>query len=238
MRDRHATVSRVPSNAWLLELLFPSRCVACGASADVLCARCRASLRRIGSPCCARCGAPTLWPVARCRECSGRRIAFSSARAAVAYAGPARSLVAAWKEHGLRRAGVLAAELVAGAVPRPAADVIAYIPPDPHRRLLRGEHPAERLARELGERWSLEVATLLRRVPGHPAARQASLARTERLRNARGAYAATGPAPARVLLVDDVFTTGATADAAASALRSAGTRTVDVVTFARTTRLG
>ena len=80
--------------------------------------------------------------------------------------------------------------------------------------------------------------TLLRRAPGHPPARQASLARPDRLRNARGAYTASGPVPTRVALVDDVFTTGATADAAASALRSAGSKTVDVVTFARTARLG
>jgi predicted amidophosphoribosyltransferase len=71
----------------------------------------------------------------------------------------------------------------------------------------------------------------------HRARRQASLARDERLRNARGAFVAVA-APARhVVLVDDVYTTGATVAAAASALRRAGTETVEVVTFARTTRL-
>lgn len=229
--------SRVPSAAWLVDLLFPPRCVTCGASAEVLCAACRSSLRLLGGPFCARCGAPTLWPVARCRECAGRRLAFSGARAAVAYAGPARDLVAAWKEHGRRRAATVAAELVAATVPRPAADVIAYIPPDPHRLLERGHHPAERLALELGAHWEIEVAALLRRPPGHASPRQAALGRPDRLRNARGAFAATRAAPARVVLVDDVYTTGATVDAAASALRAAGTETVEVVTFARTTRL-
>lgn len=203
----------------------------------MLCGACRSSLRPLTGPACALCGAPTLWPVARCRECTGRRLAFSSARAGVAYAGPARDLVAAWKEHGLRRAATLAAELVAATVARPAADVIAYIPPDPQRLLERGHHPAERLALELGERWELEVAALLRRSPGHASLRQAALARPDRLRNARGAFLATESAPAHVALVDDVYTTGATADAAASALRSAGTAIVEVVTFARTTRL-
>jgi predicted amidophosphoribosyltransferase len=155
----------------------------------------------------------------------------------VAYAGGAKHLVAAWKEHGLRRAGAVAAELVVTTLPRPAADVIAYIPADEHRLLERGHHPAQCLALELGTRWEIPVAQLLRRVPGHPSSRQATLARPDRLRNARGAFVATGGAPPRVVVVDDVYTTGATADAAASALCAGGTDTVEVVTFARTTRL-
>jgi predicted amidophosphoribosyltransferase len=142
--------------------------------------------------------------------------------------------VAAWKEHGLRRAAPLAAELVAEIVARPAADVITYIPADPDRLLRRGHHPAERLARCLGGRWEIPVAPLLvRQGSGN---RQAVLTRPERLRNARDAYLAVAAAPRTVLLVDDVYTTGATAAAGATALRRAGARTVDVVTFARTVR--
>jgi predicted amidophosphoribosyltransferase len=188
----------------------------------------------LGPPRCARCGAPTSWPVERCRECAGRRLAFASARAAVAYAGPARSFVHAWKERGLRRAAGLAAELVVAHVERPAADVIAYIPPDPARQLQRGHHPAERLARELGRRWSLEVPELLART--RPAARQTGLDRAARRTNVRDALVATTSVPATVLLVDDVYTTGATVGAAATALRSAGAACVHVVTFARTVR--
>lgn len=154
----------------------------------------------------------------------------------MSYDGPARALVAAWKEHGLRRIATLAAELVVHAVPRPAADVIAYIPPDPNRLLERGHHPAERLARELAGRWQLDVAPLLLAERSR-ARRQATLARGERLRNARGAFVAAVTPPRRVVLVDDVYTTGATVDAAASALRRAGTEIVEVVTFARTARL-
>jgi predicted amidophosphoribosyltransferase len=176
-----------------------------------------------------------VWAVARCRECSGRRLGFSSARAAVVYAGTARRFVAAWKEHGLRRAAPVAAELVASRVERPAADVIAYIPPDVARLVERGHHPAAALARALGDRWQLETAALLVRRDG--GARQAGLARAARLRNARGAFGALGDVPPAVLLVDDVYTTGATASAAATALRGAGASRVDVVTFARTTRV-
>jgi predicted amidophosphoribosyltransferase len=197
---------------------------------------CRERLRALKEPRCALCGAPTAWPVARCRECAGRRLAFVSARAAVAYASPAPELVRAWKEQGLRRAAVLAAELVTAHVERPPADVITYIPPDPERQLRRTGHPAEALARELGQRWNLDVARLLVRTRG--VARQAGLRVGERRRNVRGAFAAAGdlPPPGVVVLVDDVYTTGSTASAAAAALCSAGASTVQVVTFARALR--
>ena len=167
----------------------------------------------------------------------GRRLAFASARSAVAYTGPARPLVAAWKEHGLRRAACLAADLVVETLSAPAADVITYIPPDPDRLLRRGHHPAERLARELGARWHVPAAALLVRRSGRPATRQAELPRAQRTANVRGAFLAVTRPPARVLLVDDVYTTGATAASAASALRQAGARRVDAVTFARTIRM-
>jgi predicted amidophosphoribosyltransferase len=144
--------------------------------------------------------------------------------------------VAAWKEHGLRRAAGLAAELVAEHLDVPAADAITYIPPDPGRLLVRGHHPAAQLAHELGRRWCLAEAALLARSGTSPSARQVGLARADRLRNARNAFVAVAAAPKRVLLVDDVYTTGATVSAAATALRHAGAREVDVVTFARSVR--
>jgi predicted amidophosphoribosyltransferase len=119
-------------------------------------------------------------------------------------------------------------------VERPAADVIAYIPPDGARQLRRGGHPAERLAQELGRRWGLETAPLLER--RRLGARQTGLARAERRANVRGVFTATGEAPGTVLLVDDVYTTGATVGAAATALRGAGAYRIEVVTFARTVR--
>lgn len=174
-----------------------------------------------------------MWAVAQCRECTGRRLGFASARAAVTYSRAGRALLSAWKEHGLRRAASLAADLVAERVEPPAADVIAYIPPDSDRLLERGHHPAEALARGLGRRWELDVRDLLTR-QGAPRGRQATLGRVARRANVRGAFRSAGSPPARVLLVDDVYTTGATASAAATALRAAGARRVDVVTFART----
>lgn len=200
----------------------------------MLCASCLASLRPVPQPLCGRCGAPTVWPVGRCRECAGRRLAFASARAAALYAGPARTLLRAWKEHGHRHAGSLAAQLVTTRIPPATVDIVTHVPPDRVRQLERGRHPAEELAARVAANWGLEHARLLRRRAG--SRRQTGLARSQRGTNVAGVFTAPGPAPARVLLVDDVYTTGATASAAAAALRTAGADIVEVVTFARTLR--
>ena len=218
----------------LLDLLLPPRCAACGRGEELVCAACRTALRRLDGPLCARCGAPTAWPVERCRECAGRRLAFESARAAVAYDGPARPLVAGWKDRGLRPLAREFSALVAETVPRPAVDELTFVPGDSERSRKRGQNPAEALARELARCWQLPIRELVFR--SGSARPQRGLSREERRRNVRGSFTAVA-APARhVALVDDVYTTGATAAAAATELRRSGARTVHVVTFARTVR--
>ena len=219
----------------MLDLLLPQRCAVCSLPGSQLCGGCRSGLPKIEPPLCARCGAPTAWPVARCRECAGRRLAFACARAAVRYDDGVRRLVAAWKERGLRRLAEVAADVVAGAIERPAVVALVFVPPDRDRTLKRGHHAAERLADELAARWELPVAPLL--VRAGPAPRQRGLTRAERRRNLARAFVVPGRAPARVALVDDVYTTGATAHFAASTLRKAGARRVEIVTFARAIRI-
>jgi predicted amidophosphoribosyltransferase len=218
----------------IINLLLPARCAVCASGGEQLCEACRASLPLLRPPLCERCGAPTAWPVVRCRECSGRRLAFASARAAVEYDGSVRRFVAAWKERGLRRLATEAAELVVDAVPPPPVATLAFVPPDRERVLLRGHHPAERLADELGLRWDLPVRPLLAWTRSIP--HQRGLTRAERRRNVAGAFGPAAKAPARVGLVDDVYTSGATAAAAASALQKGGARRVEVITFARVVR--
>jgi ComF family protein len=217
----------------LLDLLVPQRCAACGTGEHVVCAACLAGLQLLRGPLCARCGAPTAWPVARCAECAGRRLSYVQARAAVAYEGPARKLVAAWKEHGRRRLGVLFAGLVTEVVRPPPVQVVTFIPGDRDRGLWRGHNTAETLARLLAREWELSVQPLLERRRSSPP--QRGLSRAERSRNIKGAFAAAGAA-ASVAVVDDVYTTGATVAAAATELRRAGARAVHVVTFARAVR--
>jgi ComF family protein len=219
---------------WLLELVFPQRCVGCGRAGALCCAACRLGIERLTEPRCNRCGKPTAWPVERCSECEGRRLAFADARAAVAYDRTARALVHGWKERGLRRLGPLAADLVAERVEPPQADTITWVPAVHDRVLRRGHSTAEQLARELARRWQLDPRPLLART--RFVGTQRGLDRAARRRNVRDAFRAHGPVPARVCLVDDVYTTGATVGAAATALRRAGAREVHVVTFARTLR--
>jgi predicted amidophosphoribosyltransferase len=191
----------------LLDLLVPERCAACGTGERIVCGPCLADLRLLRGPRCARCGAPTAWPVDRCAECAGRRLAFASARAAVAYEGPARTLVTAWKERGRRGLAGVFSGLVADVMPCPLVDVLTFIPPDPDRGLWRGQNPAETLARLLALEWELPVAPLLLRTrTAHP---PRGLSAQARRSNVKGAFAAaTGPAVVGVIV--DVYTTGAT----------------------------
>jgi len=218
----------------VLDLFFPQRCVVCRRPGSQLCDRCRATLRRIPPPLCDRCGTPTAWPVRRCGECAGRRLAFSSARAAVVYDEQARTLIRAWKERGLRHLAGAAAEIVVETLARPSVDALAFVPPDGDRSLSRGHHPAASLANALGERWELPALVLLARTG--EGRRQTGLSLAARRTNLRGAFAAVTRAPGSVCLVDDVYTSGATAHAAASALRKGGARSVEVVTLARAVR--
>jgi len=219
----------------VLDLLLPQRCLVCSLPGEHVCGGCRSALRRIGPPICERCGAPTAWPVRRCAECSGRRLAFAHARAAVEYDEPVRKVVAAWKERGLRRLAAWAAEVVVETLARPEVGTITYVPGDADRRLKRGHHAAERLARELASAWDLPLEPSALRTSG--GAHQRGLPREARQRNVAGTFSAGARVPSRVALVDDVYTTGATVNAAASALRKSGAKTVEVVTFARAIRI-
>jgi predicted amidophosphoribosyltransferase len=219
----------------VLDLLLPQRCLVCRLPGKQVCHCCTGALRRIGPPLCERCGAPTAWPVHRCAECAGRRLAFVRARAALAYDDRLRPVVAAWKERGLRRLAGWAAAVVRESVARPDAVCVVFVPGDPDRRLKRGHHAAERLAGELAALWELPVRPLLTKARGSP--RQRGLTQHQRRRNVAGAFLALDGVPARVALIDDVYTTGATVNAAASALRKGGARRVEVVTFARTIRI-
>lgn len=135
----------------------------------------------------------------------------------------------------MRALAAWAATVVGESLPRPRAACLAFVPGDPDRRLWRGHHAAERLAAELAEVWDLPCERLLLRTRGSP--RQRGLTQHERRRNVAAAFSVACAVPTDVVLVDDVYTTGATANAAASALRRRGARRVEVVTFARAVRL-
>jgi predicted amidophosphoribosyltransferase len=218
----------------LLGLVLPTRCAGCGVPGHALCERCLAAVVRIGPPVCERCGCPGAWPVRRCVECTGRRLGFSRARAAIVYDARARPLVSAWKERGRRDLVEPFASLVEEGVARPWGDAVAFVPGDRERGRDRGHVPAARLAHALADRWQLPVVRLLAR--SGPSSRQAGLARADRRANVRDLFVARREAHGRLVLVDDVYTTGATASACATALRRAGAASVEVVCLARAVR--
>jgi predicted amidophosphoribosyltransferase len=152
----------------------------------------------------------------------------------VVYDERARAFVREWKERGRRRLAREAARLVADVVVLPRVDALTFVPGDPERAWERGDVPPRGLARELGGLWDLPVLELLRRERSLPRQRGQSLA--DRRRNVRGTVVSDRPAPRRLCLVDDVYTSGATVNVCASALRRTGARHVEVVTLARAVR--
>ena len=179
-----------------------------------------------------------------CRECAGRDLAFSSASAAFCYDGPARALVTACKFRALRSltddlavargAGVRGGRLRAG-----DGAVVTSVPAHRDHRLERGFDLAESFARRLARDAGLTYAPLLRRV--RHGARQSGLDRASRAANVHHAFAlrdggfGVGNRLKRVIIIDDVYTTGETLNQCAEALAQAA---LDprVFTFARTVR--
>ena len=219
--------------AQLVALAVPPRCAACRApcrrAAEVLCRDCRRALPWLPAACCERCALPL--PCGG--RCPARAAPFAAAWAAVAYEGPARDALQALKFAGARPlAGVMAAQIAAGAPPGLLAGTIVPVPAHPGRRRARGYDPAGLLARALARRTNLPLQSVLRRAPG--STRQLGEPRHVRRAPGRLVITAARPPPHAVVLVDDVHTTGATLEACAAALLRAGSRRVVAVTWART----
>ncbi len=232
----------------MLDAVLPPRCFACGQvtpAAAALCAACWSDLNFLGEPCCRLCGLPFPFdqgPRALCPSCAKERPAFDRARAALLYDEASRRLILPFK-HGDRTeaARPFARWLqVAGWESLEKADLILPVPLHRWRLLKRRYNQAGLLAQALGRETGLPVAVdLLRRVRATPP--QGRRSREARRRNVAGAFR-LAPGAARLLegrrliLVDDVMTSGATLDAAAKVLRRAKPKTIDVLTLARVLR--
>lgn len=215
----------------LLDLIFPPSCLACGTpGARFLCATCEAALPWIRER-CARCGRPTREAVPECSDCRSPAPAFVVARAPFAYRGPARDALMTFKLGGERRAARPMAAFMVRDAEAAGFEVVTFVPSMHAQIAERGFNTADELARALASELRAPYRRLLAKV--RATVDQAGLGREDRRRNQKGAFRARRPVRGRVLLVDDVMTTGATADACARALRAAGADEVAVVTFAR-----
>ncbi len=212
----------------LLDALFPRRCAGCGDGPWPFCPRCLADLVPLGRPRCERCGVSSSRAVASCRHCPPPSIA--QARAAFSFEGPARAAI-----HRLKFAGWRPVAEALGAAMAEAwdleADVLTWVPLSRRRRAARGFDQAQALGRVVARRVELPIVGLLRR--SRDAGTQARRGGRERRLAMHGAFEARAEVPERVLLVDDVLTTGATAGACAEALLAAGARRVLLLTAAR-----
>ncbi len=199
----------------------------------------------IGAPHCARCGLPFAFEVAAdalCGDCIRSEPVFGRARAALHYDDASRPLVLAFKHGDGTHAAPALGRWMAQAAGDLARDAELIVPVPLHRwRLFRRRYNqsallAQALARLVDRPAVADVLLRRRRTPS-----QGGLSRSGRIANVRGAFAiagqrAEGVRDRRVLLVDDVMTTGATLSECARILRRAGAVRVDVVTLARVVR--
>jgi ComF family protein len=232
----------------LVDVVLPPRCLACGEIVEepgALCGRCWGGITFFAPPWCAGCGLPFPHPMdpdAVCADCARERRAWDRARAVLRYDRRSRQLVLGLKHadrthvagafgNWMQRAGV---EVLA------EADVLAPVPLHWTRLFQRRYNQAALLANAIAAAGGPPVAAdcliRRRRTPS-----QGHLGPLARERNVRGAFAVRRPsdiAGRRIVIVDDVMTTGATVDECARVLKRAGAVWVGVLTLARALRIG
>ncbi len=217
--------------------LLPGECLLCRAPIQIadddalVCGLCRSRWRSVPDPVCHRCGEP-LDLAETCALCEGWPQGLRRVRSAVQLEGGARDVVHRLKYGGWWRVTEPMAVRMTSLAPLTGGVSLIPIPLAPKRERLRGYNQSERLAAALGRSLGLPVLTdLLRRT--RETATQTALTPDERRANVTGAFAGGNAHGIRAVLVDDVFTTGATLLAAAEALLAGGAERVEAVTFGR-----
>lgn len=221
----------------IVSLLYPTDavCIACGAlRVDAvhhsLCRACEEALSPLPGPFCPRCGAPG-WAMP-CPDCLVRREALDGRASPYGYDGTARLLVRALKYGYVEAAANALADGICAVLPSGAHDAIVPIPLHPKRERLRGFNQARILAAAVSARCGLPMLDALVRT--RPTKTQTHLTRSGRKANVSGAFSVKADVLGRsLLLLDDVVTTGATANACAEALKASGATRVSLATAAR-----
>ncbi|HUN69306.1 MAG TPA: ComF family protein [Burkholderiales bacterium] len=216
------------------DLLFGGSCFLCRGTADaLLCAPCDAELPRLGPERCPRCALAS--PAgALCGRCLAQAPAFDATCAALAYRFPADALVQALKFHGELALAPFLGDLLAPCIPAGDADYLVPVPLSRERLRSRGYNQALEIARGVARRAGVRLAPeLCERTRDTPA--QTDLPLAERAKNVRGAFHCPRLlAGARIAVLDDVMTTGATLNEVAATLKRAGAARVVNWVVART----
>lgn len=216
-------------------MLFPDdiKCIVCGREMRPnrygLCEKCKLE---INDNFCLRCGRHKIGIGDYCDECSEQSLHFDEARSAVNYDGNAKRLIYRLKYGNAKYlANTLSQYLLDVLLLSDwQAECITYVPMHKSRQRKRGYNQAELLARALAERIDLPCKNLLEKSVKTP--NQAKLNRAARLENLKDSFSAIVTPPDHVILVDDVMTTGSTADECSRVLKRAGAKVVYVLTFA------
>jgi ComF family protein len=220
----------------VLNLLFPVSCVLCRLPVrerrwGAACPDCWARLEPVEPPFCPQCGVTADAIEGLCGPCRLEERDFDFARSALIFNDAARELIHHLKySERVSLAGPLGGLLRECLEREPFSPSAVIVPAPLHRarERARGFNQAELLARRLGRPL---MTHLVRRRKNTPS--QTGLTRAQRASNLRGAFAARGRAPEAVIVVDDVYTTGATLNEIARTLKRAGTRRVEALTVAR-----
>ncbi len=230
-----------------LDILFPPLCHVCRCylsnPTDIhLCDGCREKILAVCSPLCPICGVPFATENGidhPCGHCLTNRRPFDGARAAARFEGPLQELIHRFKYgkkiHLSRPLGLLTAAALGDFPPALSANFIIPVPLHRKRLRERGFNQSQLIGQVLAKRWGIPLSVHnLRRIRWTDP--QTGLSAAERERNIRGAFAVVAPdrlVGKRLLLVDDVYTTGSTVTECAKTLRQSGAKEVYVVTVAR-----